>query len=235
MILRIRDHEQALPRTFSLESYGNALPPATATRYTREVDVLLVVCHPSEQSFSFALAAAVETAARTAGASVTRHNLYQENFDPVLRAPELARRYSFEPLVQRHMVELRACTRLVVVHPDWWGGPPALLKGWIDRVFRPGTVYEWEGEEFGEKHSRPLLTGTAAAVFIPSDRPRERPVGSLESFWGDVFGFAGIAPATVDVFPDVRNSSARERRGWLSRVEKRVRAAGSLSPRGLEL
>jgi NAD(P)H dehydrogenase (quinone) len=190
----------------------------------KDVNTLLIVCHPDEHSFSHAVGQRVEAACISSGGEITRHNLYDERFDPILSKAELARQYSFEPLVQRYAAEARVADQFVFVHPDWWSGPPALLKGWIDRVFRPGIAYDWVGEEFADKHHEPLLTGRTASVFISTDRPADDPPEALRLFWTDLFAYAGITLTEFTVFPDFRHSSTRQRREWLAEVESTARS-----------
>jgi putative NADPH-quinone reductase len=151
---------------------------------------------------------------------VIRHDLYAEGFDPVLSGAELARRYSLESDVQRYTTEVRESKHFIFVHPDWWSGPPALLKGWIERVFRPGVAYDWEGEEFQEKRHVPLLRGHSATVYIASDRSEGDPQGGLRAFWSDVCEYSGITLRGVRVFPDMRGSTFRQRRAWLAEVRQ---------------
>jgi len=46
-----------------------------------------------------------------------------------------------DPVIRRHCDEIAAAAGIVVVHPNWWGQPPAILKGWVDRVLRPDGAY----------------------------------------------------------------------------------------------
>lgn len=195
------------------------------------MNLLLIVCHPHEQSFSHAIGNRVEETSRAAGINTVRHNLYTEEFDPVLSDSELARQYSFEPMVQQYTEELRNASHFVFVHPDWWSGPPALLKGWIDRVFRPGVAYDWIGEEFTQKRHEPLLTGRTASVFVSTDRTAEDPPESLRLFWTDLCAYAGIELPEVRIFPELRFSSIRQRREWLSEVDACVAGLTAETPR----
>ncbi len=51
---------------------------------------------------------------------------------------------------EKYADELMASDLLIFVHPNWWGQPPAILKGWIDRVFRPGLTYRFEEGDSGK-------------------------------------------------------------------------------------
>ena len=201
-----------------VKSYGIVHAAATTPLYTHIVRVLVVLCHPNQRSFCHAISLIAEQAIGDSGGVVTKHDLYKERFDPVLSAPELSRQFSLEPTIQAHTRDVLASAHIVFVHPDWWGGPPAILKGWMDRVFRPGVAYEWAGEEFGEKHHQPLLTGRSVSVFVTTDREADDPPESIRLFWNDACRYAGLSPVTVTFFPRVRESTVHQRREWLSAV-----------------
>ncbi|MFP4705179.1 MAG: NAD(P)H-dependent oxidoreductase [Spirochaetaceae bacterium] len=186
--------------------------------------VVILLAHPNERSLNHAIAARAAEAARHAGVEATLHDLYAEGFDPVLPKDEMLRKFSFDETVQQHITEIKRTALLVVVHPDWWGQPPAILKGWLDRVLRPGVGYDFQGGEFDEKRPVPLLTGLRGLVFTTSDEPAGARPMPIEHIWRDtVFGFCGIGPGEVTLFPDVRRASRRTRRGWLEQTARAVR------------
>lgn len=101
--------------------------------------VTVVLAHPRADSTCHRLAEVARLAAVDRGAEVALRDLYAERFDPVL-ADELGAVSPIQeddPLVVRHRVDLARSKALVVVHPDWWGRPPAILSGWVDRVLVP--------------------------------------------------------------------------------------------------
>ena len=106
------------------------------------VTIMGVVCNPRPGSFTHALAKHAKETLEGLGHELLLHDLYQERFDPVLDASELARSFSLDGLVQTYCRELSSSAGLVVLHPDWWGQPPAVLKGWFDRVWAPGSAYD---------------------------------------------------------------------------------------------
>ena len=108
--------------------------------------LVAVLAHPRADSFCAALFEAVVASAESAGAEVVRHNLYRDAFDPVLTADEAL---APDPLVSRYQAELVSAERLVVVHPNWWGKPPAILAGWLDRVLAPDVAYKLDGGPAG--------------------------------------------------------------------------------------
>lgn len=106
--------------------------------------VHLVYCHPCPESFAAALLERVLAGLGRAGHEVDLLDLYASGFDPVMGAEE-RRRYHDpgvnEVPVAEHLERLRRAEALVLVYPTWWYGPPALLKGWLDRVWVPHATF----------------------------------------------------------------------------------------------
>jgi putative NADPH-quinone reductase len=106
--------------------------------------VLMVYCHPREDSFCAALRDAALEALRAKGHEVELRDLYAEGFDPVLSAEErgvyhdLARNTAG---IEAEVAQLRRAEALLLVYPTWWYGMPAMLKGWFDRVWVPGVTF----------------------------------------------------------------------------------------------
>ena len=119
--------------------------------------VLVVHSHPDPESFSAALRAAVLGALDRAGHETRLIDLYAEGFDPVLRRN--AWRDYEDPLLNRrdvaaHVAALQWAEALVFVYPTWWYGLPAMLKGWLDRVWLPDVAFSLPRD--GD--IRPMLT-----------------------------------------------------------------------------
>ncbi|MEA1830932.1 NAD(P)H-dependent oxidoreductase [Methylobacterium durans] len=110
--------------------------------------VLLIYCHPRPDSFSAALRDAAIEALTNAGHAVTLRDLYAEGFDPALSKDERGRYYAEDSgrgAVADHIATLQGTDALVLVYPTWWFGLPAMLKGWIDRVWLPGIAFHLAG------------------------------------------------------------------------------------------
>ena len=123
-----------------------------------------------------------------------------------------------------------AADGIVVVHPNWWGQPPAILKGWIDRVVRPGVAYTFEEGDSGEGVPVGLLRARTAVVLNTSNTPpgREQDVfgDPLEVIWRRcVFDLCGVRDVRRRTFGVVVTSTAEERARWLGEVEELVAAA----------
>ncbi len=101
--------------------------------------VSLILANPKPGSFNHAIAEAALQTLRQNGHHVSFHDLCQEGFDPVLPYQEIPKVASLDPVIQKHCHEIAHAEGIIIVHPNWWGQPPAILKGWIDRVIGP----EW--------------------------------------------------------------------------------------------
>ncbi len=154
------------------------------------------------------------------------HNLYTEKFTADLTLPELKRKYSFDPLVQKHMKDIKDSDYLVILHPDWWGQPPALLKGWIDRVMQPGFAYEYEEGFSDSKKVIPLLTGKKALVGITTDR-KEGPLPITEIWEKTIFNFIGITEVSFQVLYNTRHSLVQEKDRFIEEILSLISKEGS--------
>jgi NAD(P)H dehydrogenase (quinone) len=192
--------------------------------------VSIILGHPDPASFNHAIAATAAQTLADIGCEVRLHDLCAEGFDPVLPAAEIARGAVLPPLVERHCKEIREADGLVLVHPNWWGMPPAVMKGWIDRVLRPGVAYEFLPGDGGEGVPVGLLKPMTALVLNTSNTPaeRERAVfgDPLERIWRDcVLSFCGVRTVERRMFGVVCTSSPEERAAWLHEAAEAVRAA----------
>lgn len=172
--------------------------------------LLCVVCVPKRPSLGASLAAGLRRAFEESGQELAFHDLYEEGFDPLLSPGELQRGLSLDGLVQTHARDLEEAGGLVIIHPDWWGQPPAILKGWIDRVLRRGLAYELAGEEGGELAWTPLLRGKKALVIVTTDAADPRRPEFLRELWAEaVLGACGVETRVL-VLSDLRGRGPGE-------------------------
>jgi len=99
------------------------------------MEVMVIVAHPYEKSFNHALYQTVIKSLQANHHHVYAHHLYNENFNPLLEGTELANGKTEDPVVMQHREEIKKVEGIIIIHPNWWGQPPAILKGWMDRVF----------------------------------------------------------------------------------------------------
>lgn len=187
------------------------------------MSVSVILAHPDKGSFNHAIASACVTALQSNGHRVNFHDLYAEKFDCVLPFDEFPRDVTLPSVIEQHCSEISAASGIVIVHPNWWGQPPALLKGWVDRVIRPGIAYEFIEGDKGEGVPRGLLKARSATVFNTSNTSaeRERSVfgDPLELIWKNcIFDLCGVHDFYRRTFGIVVTSTEAERKAWLAEV-----------------
>ena len=126
---------------------------------------LLIVANPRHRSFTHKVARAYADELESLGHEVAFRDLYQMKFDPVLGADELlgAAPPVVPPAIRREQRHLAAAGALAFFYPLWWAFMPAIVKGYIDRVFSVGFAYDFEGGAM-----LPRLTGKKALIFTSS-------------------------------------------------------------------
>lgn len=127
--------------------------------------VLVVHCHPNPTSFGAAARDRALAGLESAGHEIRLNDLYADHFEPVLSADE--RRTHKEPGVapelQGYADDLAWAEALVLVYPTWWSGLPAMLKGWIDRVWVAGVAWQMDD---GDSTPTPLLRNIRRIVVV---------------------------------------------------------------------
>ena len=186
--------------------------------------ISIILAHPNRESLNHAIAAAAIDALKSNNHDVNFHDLYEEGFDPVLPNLEIEKDVPLPNNIERYCLEIAGADGIIVIHPNWWGQPPAILKGWIDRVIRPGVAYEFLEGDKGDGIPNGLLKARAALVFNTSNTPREREEkvfgDPLETLWKNcVFGLCGVEDFYRKMFRTVVISSKAERQKWLDEVK----------------
>lgn len=189
--------------------------------------IAIILAHPDSGSFNHAIAQAVVQAVQINGHQAIFHDLHRERFDPIITAGEIPKHGALDPAIERHCREIAEADGIVVVHPNWWGQPPAILKGWIDRVIRPGVAYEFREGDNGEGVPVGLLKAQAALVFNTSNTEpeRERRVfgDPLETIWKNcIFDLCGVTNFYRKVFTIVVTSTLEQRQAWLAETREAV-------------
>jgi NAD(P)H dehydrogenase (quinone) len=194
------------------------------------VTILLILAHPDPASFNHAIARVAAEALKGLGHEVIWHDLYAEGFDPMLPAAEFFKKAQLSPELAAHCAELARADGLVFVHPNWWGMPPAVLTGWLDRVLRPGLAYEFQMGDAGDGVPTGLLKARTAVVFNTGntelERERQAFGDPLERIWRDcVCAFCGVEGFARRLFGVVITSTPEQRQAWLREVEGTVAEA----------
>jgi len=180
--------------------------------------VLLILGHPRKDSFCGALAAVYAKGAQTSGAEIRFLPLSDLRFNLNVTFPE-PQHQEYEADLIKAQQDIQWADHLVFVYPIWWGMMPALLKGFLDRVFVPGFAFY----EKAEGDYQQLLANKTAQLIITMDTPlwiyrtfikapgtRAMKVATLQ--------FCGISPVRTLHFSPVKHATAEEKEKWLQRT-----------------
>lgn len=184
--------------------------------------ILIILGQPSSNSLCAALARTYADAARQSGAEVRLLELGKMAFDPVLHHG-YAQIQPLEPDLLDAQASITWAQHLVWVYPIWWGGLPALLKGFLDRIFLPGFAFKYRPNSALWDR---LLTGRSAELLVTMDSPPwyyrwvQRQPGHRQ-MKQTILEFSGIRPVRVHSFGPVIKSSEATRAEWLQRVPAR--------------
>jgi NAD(P)H dehydrogenase (quinone) len=191
------------------------------------MNISIILAHPDSHSFNHSIAGTARDQLIKLGHKVYYHDLYREAFDPVIPLNEIPREGSYDQVIEKYCYELKRSEGIIIVHPNWWGQPPAILKGWIDRVLRPGIAYEFQEGDQGEGVPVGLLKTHAAIVFNTSNTSKEREenifLDPLETLWKNcIFYLCGIKVFHRKMFRIMVTSTEEQREEWLREVEQTV-------------
>jgi NAD(P)H dehydrogenase (quinone) len=188
------------------------------------MQISVILAHPNKESFNHAIAKTVTDQLKSNGHSVFFHDLYSEKFDPLLPAKEIPDNVSLPKKIRMHCDEILETDGIVIIHPNWWGQPPAILNGWVDRIIRPGIAYKFLDGDSGEGVPKGLLKAHTAIVFNTSNTSDEREKNifkdPLETIWKNcIFGLCGIKNFYRQMFNIIVTSSVDQRKKWLEEVK----------------
>lgn len=183
--------------------------------------IAIINGHPNKDSFNFGITEAYRLGAVEAGAEVKEIVIRDLNFSPNLQFG-YQKRMELEPDLMKAWEIIQWADHLVWVHPVWWGGFPALMKGFIDRLFLPGMAYQYrEKSVWWDK----LLKGKTAHIITTLDQPGwyyrlffGRP--SVNQLRKSILEYCGVKPVKVTYIGVIRNSKDDQRAQWLRKVKE---------------
>lgn len=190
--------------------------------------IVVVVAHPSPDSYALALATEAERAATQAGHEVTVLDLYRESFSAAMSAEEW-RAYAGDSPIQDEQVAAHAdlvtqAEALVFVYPTWWSGVPSILKGWLDRVLVAGVGFHFDAKG----KVRPSLTHVRHIVGITTSGSKPIYIAVMRDNARRMLGRAlrlscgWRTKTTFLALRGVHNTTAEQRERFLARVGETV-------------
>ena len=183
--------------------------------------ILIINGHPNKDAFNFGIATAYKKGAENSGAEVKEVIIADLKFDPNLQFG-YQKRTELEPDLADAWEKIKWADHLVWVHPVWWGGLPAITKGFIDRLFLPGFSFQYrENSVWWDK----LLKGKTAHIITTLDQPSwyywlvyGRP--SVNQLKKSTLEFCGVKPVKVTYIGIIKTATNDIRKKWLAKVEE---------------
>jgi len=187
------------------------------------MNVLIVLGHPDDRSFNHALAETCKAQLIKNGHNVVFHDLYKEQFNAVLGSLNPSDNND----IALYSSNLLNSDGIIIIHPNWWGQPPAIVKGWLDRVFLPEVAYTLEKDATGNYISKGLLKAQVAIVLNTSNTAEELEEelfkDPLETIWKNrVFQFCGVSNFKRINFRVIKDSDFTQRTLWLSETKQLI-------------
>jgi putative NADPH-quinone reductase len=183
--------------------------------------ILIINGHPDRESFCAELAISYKKGAELTKANCKLINLIDLDFDLNLHYG-YRKRTELESDLLKVQQDISESDHLVFVYPTWWGTYPALLKGFIDRVFLPGFAFKYRDNSLLWNK---LLKGKTARMIVTMDTPKwyysliyKNP--GHNSMKKGVLEFCGIKPVRISAFGPIKTSDDRKRQDWIKEIEK---------------
>jgi Putative NADPH-quinone reductase (modulator of drug activity B) len=189
--------------------------------------ILVIYVHPNRKSFNRALADAVLEEAEAKGHEYELRDLYAQSFQPVLTNDdfEAFNHAAIPDDIKREQDAVTRADLVIFVYPIWWFGPPAILKGWIDRVFSYGFAYGHD-----TRGVKPLLTGRKAILVNTAGGSETEAFQTVEFkdamttvIDTGIFEFVGLDVILHRMFFQVPSATAEERREMLETIRNDMR------------
>ncbi len=186
--------------------------------------ITVILGHPFRESFCNSIMQSYVDGARESGAEVREVCLGDLKFDPILR-----KGYStiqeLEEDLKKAQEDMKWADHLVFVYPTWWGGMPAIMKGFIDRVFLPGFGFKFQKGK--TCHDR-LLSGKSAHLIVTMDNKqkiRERILGapSVVALKKIVLEFCGVKPVDITIISPLRKFNDGQKKSLLFDIKEKGR------------
>jgi NAD(P)H dehydrogenase (quinone) len=187
---------------------------------------LVVFAHPNPKSFCKGIVETIEAASKEKGDNVTVRDLYEIGFDPILKPDDFVALQSgnLSEDIKTEQEHIKWADVITFVYPVWWVSVPAILKGYVDRVFSYGFAYESV-----DGAPRGLLNGKKALLFCTTGSPNEYYAqngmhNSMKQTTDDgIFNFTGIEVINHTFFGAVPSVSDETRKEYLKEVEKIIK------------
>lgn len=194
----------------------------------KNTNTLIVSGHPNPDSFNEAMLKTIENKLIDKKYSYISKNLYQLNFNPILTLNDLAKMKDStvaDDIAIEHN-DIKWAKNIIFVYPIWWSGQPAMVKGWVDRVFTPGFAYAFQ--EDGTVKG--LLSDKVVLIFTTTRSSEQNMIetGMLAAIekivLEGIFGFCGVSTILYKNLYGVQTATEPEKAEMLGEIDYSLNA-----------
>ncbi|QIK68942.1 NAD(P)H-dependent oxidoreductase [Erysipelothrix sp. HDW6C] len=142
-------------------------------------NTLIIFAYPNHRSLNYEIYKRVKAGQEKRGNTVVTLDLYQDNFDPILRfdAQNRRRDMQYREDMKKYRDQVSWADHIIFIYPIWWGSMPAIMKGYLEKVFTTGFSYNFKGL-FPQGH----LKGKTASLITTDDTPPIFRVVALQDY-----------------------------------------------------
>lgn len=180
--------------------------------------ILIINGHPNKESFNYALADSYERGALQSNAKISKIEIGKLSFNPNLEFG-YQKRIPLEPDLLKALEKIKSAEHIVWFFPMWWYGYPAIMKGFIDRVFLPNIAFRYTEKPFPEK----LFKGKTGRIIVTADTPKwynkwvmKNP--SINQLKKGTLEFCGIKPVKVSYIGPIKDSTDKFKQKWMTKI-----------------
>ena len=183
------------------------------------MNVLIILGHPNNKSFNHSIAETCREQIESNGHTVLFHDLYAEKFNPIHHYLDSDPNNE----INLHCSHLKSSDAIIVIHPNWWGQPPAIIKGWMDSILLPEVAYDFKLNEKGDYNLVGLLKAKVGLILNTSNSPNNLENDVLDTIWkNNVLNTCGVKDVKRINFGMVNKSDNLQRVNWLLEIKQLV-------------
>jgi len=184
------------------------------------MNVLIIFAHPNKESFCSAIKNTLFESLKANKNDIRVHDLYNDKFNPKLSKIELtgeSKKISDFKLVKNYQADIKWANTIIIIHPAWWYGAPAILKGYFDRVLSEGFAFIYKDDE-----PEPKLTGKNGILIQTFDATEEMEKKLFnEITYKSIFytwKYCGVVDWVYKAFFRVNFVTHEQRTSWLQEI-----------------
>lgn len=193
---------------------------------TKNTNTLIIFGHPDPDSFNGTILKTIENKLIEKQYQFISKNLYQLNFNPILALNDYKKMedHTVASDVAIEHNDIKWAKNIIFIYPIWWAGPPAIVKGWIDRVLSPGFAYTLQegGGTKGLLSDKTVMVFTTSRSSEDSMTETDLMAATEKIMMEGILGFCGVSTMLYTNLYEVPGATEKEKNKMLAEIEYRL-------------